>query len=279
MQFPSPTDDAVMLSVRIVPYGENQRLVLARDISRLHRLEQMRRDFVANASHELRTPLTVLGGYLETLADSDDAALRQWQPAIEQMRHQANRMRRLVDDLLLLSRLETDEAPAEPEAVAVPAMLASIREDAELLAGERAHAIELEAEPGLQLRGDYHELRSAFANLVLNAVQHTPAEGRIAIRWYADAGGAHLAVSDTGPGIPPQHLPRLTERFYRVDVGRSRAAGGTGLGLAIVKHVLHRHGGALAIDSRLGRGSTFQCDFPSELIVRQSAAGGRVQAE
>lgn len=271
LTLPSPVDERVTLSVRVVPYGNNQRLLVARDITRLQLLEQMRRDFIANVSHELRTPLTVISGYLETIQDADDACTGQWGQSLAAMQQQASRMQQIVTDLLLLSRLETEGAQSERYPVDVPALLGMLREDAEVLS-KGGHAITLEAEPGLWLLGSRGELRSAFSNLIYNAVRYTPAGGTIAIRWYADQDGAHFEVRDTGIGISAQHIPRLTERFYRVDVGRSREAGGTGLGLAIVKHVLMRHEARLTIQSTPGTGSVFACHFKPADLYRNVAS-------
>ena len=268
---PSPVDERIMLSLRIVPYGKKQRLLVVRDITRLHLLEQVRRDFIANVSHELRTPLTVVSGYLETLIDEDDEWVRKNRSLLLSMQQQTARMQNIVVDLLLLSRLETDTSHHVRNNVDVPAMLEMLREDAMVLSAGK-HEISTEIDHSLWLRGNREELMSAFSNLVYNAVKYTPKGGSIRIRWYADESGAHLAVVDTGEGIPPQHIPRLTERFYRVDVGRSRDSGGTGLGLAIVKHVLNRHQGSLHIESELDKGSTFRCDFPSELIQQKEVA-------
>ncbi len=267
VEFPAPVDDDVLLSARVVPYGKKQRLLLAADITRVRQLEQMRRDFVANVSHELRTPLTVISGYLETLLDSESPALTAWRQPLSGMQQQSRRMLHIVEDLLMLARLETQRERPPRKPVAVPTLLADIAEDAIALSGEQGHRIEVDADPALWLLGCEKELRSAFSNLVFNAVRHTPAGGRIEIRWFADAGGLHLVVADNGEGIAPQHLPRLTERFYRVNRDRSRGSGGTGLGLSIVKHVLHNHGGQLRITSELGVGSVFTCDFPGELRV------------
>ncbi len=274
VEFPSPVDSNVVLSARVIPYGNNQRLMVVRDVTRLHRLEEMRRDFIANVSHELRTPLTVISGYLESLQDADDECTRRWQRSLTAMDRQASRMQQIVTDLLLLSRLETDRGGADRALVDVPALLETLREDAMALSSG-SHTIALDADPDLWLQGSRNELRSAFSNLIYNAVRYTPHGGRIDIRWYADEDGAHFAVADTGIGIAPQHIERLTERFYRVDVGRSRETGGTGLGLAIVKHVLMRHSAELRIDSSPGKGSTFTCDFPSSLIVRRPAGEAR----
>ncbi|HKK14762.1 MAG TPA: phosphate regulon sensor histidine kinase PhoR [Gammaproteobacteria bacterium] len=266
--FPLPHNDRRLVSVRVVPYGKNQRLVIARDISRMQQLEQMRRDFVANVSHELRTPLTVVSGYLESLEDDPDCA-RVHGKSLGAMREQSERMARIVEDLLLLSRLETDEHPEPPAVVRVPGMLDDLCRDARRLSGAHNHQITLEADEGLWLKGHDNELRSAFSNLVFNAVRYTADGGDIRLRWYADEEGAHFEVRDTGIGIARHHIPRLTERFYRVDIGRSRQSGGTGLGLAIVKHVLLRHEGRLDIQSVPGRGSTFRCDFLVGRVLRR----------
>jgi len=269
---PADSNDGTTLSVRVIPYGNEQRLLIARDVSHQLRLEQMRRDFVANVSHELRTPLTVVSGCAETMMDADDPCIREWGRPLRLVQQQANRMQQIVEDLLLLSRLETDRSAPPRDPVVVPAMLAAIREDAELLSGERNHQIRLECDPALRIYGVEKQLHSAFSNLVSNAVRYTPANGSITMRWYLDVRGAHFEVTDTGPGIAEEHIPRLTERFYRVDVGRSRESGGTGLGLAIVKHVLTRYGTPLRIQSQVGKGSTFACDFGKEWIVSHDSS-------
>lgn len=263
---PSPVQMGTLLEIRVVPYGEGQRLLLARDITRLHRLELMRRDFVANVSHELRTPLTVILGVAETLADSELGEDPEYSHAVKLLQEQTQRMRRLVDDFLLLSRLETAGAPQRQETVDVTRLLASLRDEAEALSGGR-HEITLDADERLSLQGDESELRSAFSNIIVNAVKYSPDGGRISIRWARRNGGACMEVSDTGIGIGAKHLPRLTERFYRVDSGRSARTGGTGLGLAIVKHVLNRHQATLEIDSTPSVGSTFRCAFPASRLV------------
>jgi len=265
--FPSPIADGLPLSVRVIPYGEANRLLIASDVSRVHRLEQVRRDFVANVSHELRTPLTVIGGYLETLLDSGDLCAQKWEQPLRRMQQQSGRMQHIIEDLLMLAKLEGQGERVAMRPVAVPGMLAAIAEDGIALSGEQGHEIRVEADGDLWLLGHEQELRSAFSNLVFNAVRHTPAGRRIVIRWYQDGRGLHMEVEDNGEGIAPHHLPRLTERFYRVDRGRNRESGGTGLGLAIVKHVMSRHGGQLRITSQVGVGSTFACDFPAELAL------------
>ena len=269
LHIPSPVDDSAHLLIRIVPYGKDERLLIARDVTPLHKLEQIRRDFVANVSHELRTPLTVVSGYLETLADIRD---QEWAESINAMRQQTARMQHIVEDLLLLARLESDkEQIANGEPVPVPELIEDVLEEARELS-KNQHVIEPEVEPNLSLTGRRNELYSAFSNLAFNAVQYTPAGGRIVVKWYADDGGAHFEVADTGPGIAAHHIDRLTERFYRVDSARSRELGGTGLGLAIVKHVLTRHGGTLRIESELDKGARFICDFPANRIQLRTAA-------
>ena len=261
LELPAPTNEDIQLSMRIVPYGDDLRLLIVRDISRLHALERMRRDFVANVSHELRTPLTVIGGYLESIAEADNLPPAQRQAFIT-MQQQAARMQRLVEDLLLLSRLESTGTTAHNEAVQVATLLTTIADEARMLSGDRQHRIELAADDATRMLGNAKELYSAFANLAFNAVQYTPPGGHITLVWRASAQGLVFSVHDTGIGIPSHHLPRLTERFYRIDDSRSRASGGTGLGLAIVKHILMRHGGHLEIDSTPGQGSEFRCVFP-----------------
>ncbi len=239
-------------------------LLIVRDVTSEARLESMRKDFVANASHELRSPLTVISGYLDTLAD--DAGLPQeWQEPVAEMRRQSDRMRGIVGDLLELSKMEAAGGEAERVPIDVGGLLAVIRKEA-LARPVHPAVIELKLDSDARLLGADGELHSIFGNLVSNAVKFTPADGRIDIRWWVDADGGHVAVRDSGIGIPAEHLPRLTERFYRVDAGRSRKLGGSGLGLAIVKHALQRHGGRLEIASREGQGSTFTCHFPPSRI-------------
>ena len=268
VEFPAPDNEGMILSVSVVPYGNEQLLLVARDNTRLHKLEMIRRDFVANVSHELRTPLTVISGFLETLADFPRLHSRDRQNAVQLMSQQTARMQHIVDDLLLLSRLETDQRPVRQEHVVVPDLLHTLYDEAMTLSGGK-HEIHLEVEHDLHLHGNPEELRSAFTNLVSNAVRYSLAGGTITIRWFSDGGGAHFQVQDTGVGIAEHDIPRLTERFYRVDTARSRQSGGTGLGLAIVKHVLERHDANLEITSQLDVGSTFSCNFPSTSILRQ----------
>jgi two-component system phosphate regulon sensor histidine kinase PhoR len=259
-----------ILSVQLVPYGDRQKLMISRDVTDLERVETMRRDFIANVSHELRTPLTVLGGFLETIMDiraADGELLRRSLPL---MREQTQRMQRLVEDLLTLSRLETSHNPPREEGVNVPELARALHHDALLLSAGR-HRIALDVGTGDWLLGSEEELRSAFSNLVSNAVRYTPEGGEIAVAWQRRGSEVVFSVRDTGIGIASQHLPRLTERFYRVDRSRSRETGGTGLGLAIVKHVLSRHQARLDIASELGHGSTFSALFPMERITTPAA--------
>ncbi len=261
-----------ILAVQLVPYGDRQKLVISRDITDLERVETMRRDFVANVSHELRTPLTVLCGFLETLVDArEQDRQRLLERSLPLMSSQARRMERLVADLLTLSRLESGNYPVREERIDVPALVRSLYEEAVELAAGR-HRIVLEEMSAAMLRGAEDELRSAFGNLVSNAVRYTPDGGTITLSWRESGGVAVFSVRDTGIGIEEQHIPRLTERFYRVDRSRSRETGGTGLGLAIVKHVLQRHEGALEVDSAPGRGSTFNAVFRGSRVQAQEAA-------
>lgn len=270
IEIPSPTDPNRFLSVLLAPYDRNQWLLVARDVTQLHRLNQMRSDFVANVSHELRTPTTVIKGFVESLLEQRRLAPPSWIPALEQISSHADRMQSLIEELLLLSRLEQDHTISDSQAVLVGELLSDVVKQARALSGKREHLFALEIDPRLQVEGNYNELFSAFSNLVFNAVNYTPAKGVIRIRWYGDDAGAHLAVQDNGVGIAEEHLSRVTERFYRVDQSRSRAGGGTGLGLAIVKHVLLRHGASLDVQSALGAGSTFRCDFPAQKVIVES---------
>jgi two-component system, OmpR family, phosphate regulon sensor histidine kinase PhoR len=263
IELPSPTNPELYLNIRLIAYEQGQRLVVVRDVTRLQRLERIRRDFIANISHELRTPLTVLRGYLEIL-EGKEADLRTWRHSHKTMWDQVTRMQHLIEDLLMLSRLENREKKLAESSLAIPEMLQKICQEAQLLSGERQHRIQLEAEASLWLRGDERALHSAFSNLVINAVRYTPSQGTILVCWFKQGARPCLEVRDSGEGIAPEHIPRLTERFYRVDKGRAREKGGTGLGLAIVKHALHHHGAYLEIESEVGKGSTFRCLFPPE---------------
>lgn len=262
IDLPCPVDESLRLSFRLIGFRAGIRLLVARDISTLMRLEQVRRDFVANVSHELRTPLTVINGYLEALEPEE---LGDYGDLFLEMRKQSRRMASIVEDLLTLSRLEAQSAPLD-EAVSMASMLDSLRRDAEAISKGR-HRLEFHRSCEADLRGSSKDLHSAFANIVVNAVRYTPDGGSIVVEWSTHPEGAAFSVRDTGPGIPEQHLPRLTERFYRVSTSRSRDSGGTGLGLAIVKHVLVAHGGRLEIESKVGHGSCFRCVLPQARLA------------
>ena len=256
-----------ILQVQAAPFAAGRTLLLVRDVTQLQKLATMRRDFVANVSHELKTPLTVTLGFLETTLEAlDDAPREEIAGYLQTASAQARRMQQLIEDLLTLSALETDAPPPLEEPVDVATLLAEIRQELEALSGGR-HRISVDNAGPRCLRGSARELRSAFANLAGNAVRYTPAGGEVAVSWRSEgAAGGRFSVRDTGIGIAADHLPRLTERFYRVDRGRSREAGGTGLGLAIVKHVLERHQAVLQIESAPGHGSTFSAVFPAHRI-------------
>jgi two-component system phosphate regulon sensor histidine kinase PhoR len=251
-----------ILRVGLLDCEEGYQLI-AKDITASHELDKLRQDFVANVSHELRTPLTVIHGYIEMLQDlytnQDESLLK----ILRVLQSQTERMKNLVEDLLLLSRLEHKPInPQQTQTVAVSELITNICHEMQHLISQQQHKFLLDITPNLNLRGDPVELRSLLTNLVLNAVRYTPSGGTIEIRWFTDGHNKYFIVKDTGIGISKEHIPRLTERFYRVDKGRSRNIGGTGLGLAIVKHVLLRHQGQLTVTSELGKGSEFKCSFP-----------------
>ena len=276
LEISAPGSTGEKLAVRIIPHAGNQRLLLAQDVTERYRLERVRKDFVANASHELRTPLTVIGGFVEHMRHEGTECATRWARPLALMEQQTARMQRIIEDLLLLSGLESGQAVNRIEEVDVGAMIGDLVDEAAAAAGPDAPEIAADARSEAAILGDPQFLRSAFSNLLMNAVQHTPAVGRVEIRWWADASKGVFEVQDTGEGIPAEHLPRLTERFYRVDVARSRRRGGTGLGLAIVKHVLQHHEARLEIESTVGVGSTFRCVFPAaRLAVSDNEDGGR----
>ena len=255
-----------ILSVSLLRFSDLGTLLISRDITAIVQTDTMRRDFVANVSHELRTPATVISGFLEQLISDEPPEPEQARHFLRLMAEQALRMNRLVEDLLTLSRLESDFQPPRDDQIDMRNMLDSLRIEAEALSGGR-HRIELGEVNPARLQGCADELRSAFANLVSNAVRYTPDSGAITLSWEANGKGPRFVVADTGIGIAREHIPRLTERFYRVDKGRSSAAGGTGLGLAIVKRVLTRHQGRLAVESEPGRGSRFIACLPGERLL------------
>lgn len=261
-----PGEGGRWLSFNVVRTGDAERqLLIVRDVSREVRVESMRKDFVANASHELRSPLTVISGYLDALAD-DQKLDPTWNTPVLEMRRQAERMSTIINGLLELSKLESGDRRPEELAVDIGGMLALMRREINALE-RRPRRVTLQLESDAWLLGVESEVHSIIANLVSNAVKYTPDNGEIELRWWTDTHGAHLSVRDTGVGIAAEDIPRLTERFYRVDSGRSRDLGGSGLGLAIVKHALQRHEGTLVVESREGQGSTFTANFPSHRIV------------
>ena len=269
LELNSPAKPHLHLQIQISLFGDDDRLIVAKDVTRLYQLEQMRRDFVGNVSHEMRTPLTVISGYLETLVDHADELPPKWRRAINTMAAQSSRMEALITDLILLSRIETGEHTVDDTLADMDALLNQICHDAQALSGSKQHRITVNISDHRLLRGDESQLRSAFSNLVFNAVKYTPAEGEVTVSWTANRDGAHLSVKDSGIGIDPVHIPRLTERFYRADPSRHKDTGGTGLGLAIVKHVLINHDGNLEIRSKPGEGSEFICHFPRERLVER----------
>ncbi len=263
IDLPSPRFPSKQLQFQITPFGKSERLIVVRDITQLHNLEKIRQDFVANVSHELRTPLTVINGYVETLADNNTTP--SWNKPLQQMLQQAKRMSLLINDLLVLSKLETTEAGYNQKLINIEQLLSVIKSEAEVLSKEKHQALTLicnNTTKPLVMQGNEKELHSAFSNLVTNAIKYTQAEGKISILLWQDKNHFYVSVSDNGPGIEAKHLPRLTERFYRVDASRNSGTGGTGLGLAIVKHVLIRHDAELKITSEVGKGSVFMCVFP-----------------
>ncbi len=270
LEINSPAKPHIHLQIQISLFGDDDRLIVAKDVTRLYQLEQMRRDFVGNVSHEMRTPLTVISGYLETLVDHADELPPKWRRAINTMAAQSSRMEALITDLILLSRIETGEQTVDDSLTDVDALIGQICHDARALSGDKQHEFTINITDHRLLRGDESQLRSAFSNLVFNAVKYTPAHGHITVSWTTNREGAHLSVKDTGIGIDPVHIPRLTERFYRADPSRHKDTGGTGLGLAIVKHVLLNHDGNLEIRSRIGEGSEFICHFPRERLVERA---------
>ncbi|MEI8362538.1 MAG: phosphate regulon sensor histidine kinase PhoR [Betaproteobacteria bacterium] len=272
------------LEIQIIQLASNQKLLISRDMTQLEKVDAMRRDFIANVSHELRTPLTVVGGFLETLSDMDGAVPDNLKNYFVMMQEQAGRMRRIIEDLLTLSTIESNTGSPNNSEIDMQSLLRMIQNDAIGLshglnqdATLAKHHIHLDADPTLNLRGSLEELRSAFSNLVSNAIRYTPTSdasnsGEIFISWHLQDDQAIFSVRDTGIGIEDKHIDRLTERFYRVDRSRSRETGGTGLGLSIVKHILIRHQAKLSITSKLGVGSTFSAIFPNARIVKKQVA-------
>jgi two-component system phosphate regulon sensor histidine kinase PhoR len=267
----SPREAGVTLSMQLVPFGVAEKLLICRDITQLETVARMRRDFIANVSHELKTPLTVVSGFVETMQDLelDDQQRRRY---LALMQDQATSMQHLVADLLALSALESEQGAIAEAAFAVTPLIRALAADAAALSAGM-HTIGVDIADDATIIGSRDEIASAFANLVTNAIRYTPAHGRVTLAWRVDADGSGVfAVDDTGIGIAPEHIPRLTERFYRVDRSRSRATGGTGLGLAIVKHILMRHQATLEIDSVAGTGSRFAVRLPPLRVTRRAVA-------
>ncbi|NNC77205.1 MAG: phosphate regulon sensor histidine kinase PhoR [Woeseiaceae bacterium] len=264
IEMPSPVQEKQWLSCRLVPYGANQKLLFIRDVTERMQMSKMRRDFVANASHELRSPLTVISGYLDTLAD-DANVPAEWAQPMAQMKVQANRMNTIVAELLELSRLENAGMADFESIVDVADIIKTTSKRFE--SSNPSINLACKIDKNVRLKGSGSEIESLVTNLLSNAYRHVAEDGNIKIAWFSDSGGASLIVEDDGIGIDPEHLPRLTERFFRVDRGRSRDAGGIGLGLAIVKHILSRHAATLDIVSEPGTGSRFQCRFTAQRVV------------
>jgi len=261
-----------VLLVRLIEYGDEQKLLNSRDITAPEKLETMRRDFVANVSHELKTPITVLAGFVETLADAKiEMSAAQRRRYLALMAEQARRMQQLIEDLLTLSALESSPAPADEQAIDMRAFVGQLAEEARALSAGR-HNVAVDVDAQSRLVGSARELHSAFSNLVSNAVRYTPEGGTVTLSWRLQQAHGVFAVQDTGIGVETRHIPRLTERFYRVDQGRSRDSGGTGLGLAIVKHVLTRHQASLEVESEFGKGSTFRAAFPAARVAPDGPA-------
>lgn len=273
----APGDSERVLEFQIALFGENERLVIARDITQLHRLELMRKDFVGNVSHELGTPITVIKGYLEAIMDNMQDLDDKWRKPIKQMHQQSSRMENIVKDLLLLSSLETKTRPRPQDSFSLLQLLSEIRNDTQQIFSQKSHDFRLDCSEKLQFLGERGELYSAISNLVTNAAKYTPAEGTIMVSAQNSDAGLDIVIRDNGIGIESQHLPRLTERFYRVDVSRSSETGGTGLGLAIVKHIVGRHDGELNIESEVGKGSRFICHFPPNWVKLEAPTAASLE--
>lgn len=273
IEVPSAVREGAVVSLRVIPYGNDQRLLIARDVSAQKQLEATRRDFVANASHELRTPLTVLRGYLEMMAEETDesGSLARWQSPVREMGEQATRMSRIIESLLKLARIEAEGYQQRQEVVNVPELINRVVSDAQR-ASQREHPVETEIQADLFLYGRPGELESVFSNLIGNALRYTPGDGDIIVYWWHTDEAAYFAVTDGGVGVETRHIERLTERFYRVDDSRESGSGGTGLGLSIVKHCLEHHEAELSIASERNIGSTFTCRFPQQRVQLREAA-------
>jgi len=266
LKMDAPGDSNKILEFQIALFGENERLMIVRDITQLHRLESMRKDFVGNVSHELGTPITVIKGYLEAILDNLDAMDSKWHKPMQQMRQQSLRMENIVRDLLMLSSLETKAQTRTQDEIHLRTLFTEIENDTQQMFKDKGHSFEISCDPTLTFRGKRGELYSAISNLVVNAAKYTPADGHIKLSATPSTVALEIVVEDDGVGIEQHHIPRLTERFYRIDGSRSSDTGGTGLGLAIVKHILARHEGALEVESEYGKGSRFICELPLDRL-------------
>jgi two-component system phosphate regulon sensor histidine kinase PhoR len=266
LQISAPGDSERQLEMRLAPYGDGQTLLLAQDITERLRHERMRKDFVANVSHELRTPLTVIGGFIENLQMDENLQNDRLMRPLELIAQQTTRMGRIVEDLLLLARLESDSNRSQYDRVDIGDLIRNVADECQALADD-VPRIDCQVTSRRRVLGDEKQLRSVVTNLVVNAINHTPADQQVNLSWRDQGAESLLEVRDNGIGIAPEHIPRLTERFYRVDAGRSRDRGGTGLGLAIVKHILQHHGAKLEIQSRPQEGSRFVCRFSSSQLL------------
>ena len=271
IQLKSIRNPEITLQIELIPFGTEQKLLISRDVTAQEKTDTMRRDFIANVSHELRTPLTVVGGFLETLSDTKGMVAESTRAYFDMMIEQTSRMRRIIEDLLTLSTIESNADAPEDTVIEMTPLLKMVQNDAKGLSNGK-HAVHLDADKHPNITGSQEELLSAFSNLVSNAIRYTPEGGDIVISWQLREDQAVFSVRDTGIGIEQQHIDRLTERFYRVDRGRSRDTGGTGLGLAIVKHILNRHKAKLEITSEIGIGSTFSIIFPHSRIIQAEQA-------
>ena len=272
LKITAPGDTSRMLEFQIALFGEHERLLIVRDITQLHRLETMRKDFVGNVSHELGTPITVFKGYLEAIVDNMQDLNPKWQNPIRQMHGQAIRMENIVKDLLTLSSLETETPIKEQDKINLLTLVSEIQNYTQQMFADKSQQFVIDCDADLNFRGKRGEIYSALSNLIINAAKYTPANGIITVSALKTKKSLEITVADTGVGIEQKHLPRLTERFYRVDSSRSTETGGTGLGLAIVKHILSRHQGDLLIESEFGKGSRFTCRLPRSRVIKSSTA-------
>jgi two-component system phosphate regulon sensor histidine kinase PhoR len=268
----APGDNSKVLEFQIALFGEHERLMIVRDVTQFHRLESMRKDFVGNVSHELGTPITVIKGYLEAIMDNIDSLDERWRKPMRQMHQQSNRMESIVRDLLLLSSLETRTLSKQQDKIPLAALLAEIKNDTQSIFDARSHEFIIDCSDEIVLRGARSELYSAISNLAVNAAKYTPENGVVVIKTHQSEDTINIEIIDNGIGIEAEHIPRLTERFYRVDSSRSSETGGTGLGLAIVKHILARHDGELKITSEVGQGSTFSCKLPIARLISKTTS-------